>query len=587
MDAVQEIKAKLNIEDIVSEYVQLKRAGRNFKGLSPFTNEKSPSFIVSPEKQIWHDFSSGKGGDMISFIEQVEGLDFKGALALLARKAGVDLSTFQRSGGTGDNSKKKDRLFQAVEAAVTYYQVQLTKNESPLRYVREQRGYEKQTLLDFRFGYSPQSSDTLKKYLNDKGFSEQELLDSGLIVKRDSGSIDMFRNRLMIPLSDPQGRPVGFTARQLDNSKNAPKYINTQATVLYDKSRQLYGFSQAKEAIRKSGYVVVVEGNLDVVASHQAGVKQVVASAGTALTTAHLKSLQRFTGDIRLAFDDDRAGQEAAERTIPLAQSLGLELSFISIPSGKDPDELIKQDVGLWQKTVESPVYMIDWLLGRIALQVDLKSAPGKRKFTTSVLEIVKNIQDPVEQEHYIRIIADMTSTSVSSVNQKFANNNNASTPRLKKVQTKAIEPLDINNQEVREQHFLSILHSVPNFRPLIEILPLDMFSLKAQDYLAATDSLQQMEKEQEYGKIVSLVFEETYQHTDQSGLASAIRQLLTGQQGLVNYYYTPHKTASISDSYQNAKETQEKDKLKADLTQLNQLKSRVLLQIEELTTKD
>ena len=587
MDAVQEIKAKLNIEDIVSEYVQLKRAGRNFKGLSPFTNEKSPSFIVSPEKQIWHDFSSGKGGDMISFIEQVEGLDFKGALALLARKAGVDLSTFQRSSGTGDHTKKKDRLFQAVEAAVTYYQVQLTKNESPLRYVREQRGYEKQTLLDFRFGYSPQSSDTLKKYLNDKGFSEQELLDSGLIVKRDSGSIDMFRNRLMIPLSDPQGRPVGFTARQLDNNKNAPKYINTQATVLYDKSRQLYGFSQAKEAIRKSGYVVVVEGNLDVVASHQAGVKQVVASAGTALTAAHLKSLQRFTGDVRLAFDDDRAGQEAAERTIPLAQSLGLELSFISIPSGKDPDELIKQDVGLWQKTVESPVYMIDWLLGRIALLVDLKSAPGKRKFTTSVLEIVKNIQDPVEQEHYIRIIADMTSTSISSVNQKFANNNNASTPRLKKVQTKAIEPLDINNQEVREQHFLSILHSVPNFRPLIEILPLDMFSLKAQDYLAATDSLQQMEKEQEYGKIVSLVFEETYQHTDQSGLASAIRQLLTGQQGLVNYYYTPHKTASISDSYQNAKETQEKDKLKADLTQLNQLKSRVLLHIEELTTKD
>jgi DNA primase len=587
MDAVQEIKAKLNIEDIVSEYVQLKRAGRNFKGLSPFTNEKSPSFIVSPEKQIWHDFSSGKGGDMISFIEQVEGLDFKGALALLARKAGVDLSTFERSNGSGNNTKQKERLYEAVEAAVLYYQVQLTKHESTLRYVREKRGYEKQILLDFRFGYSPNGTDTLKKYLMSKDFTEKELLDSGLVVKRDRGVIDMFRNRLMIPLSDTQGKPVGFTARQLDDNKNAPKYINTQATILYDKSRQLYGFAQAKEAIRKSGYVVVVEGNLDVVASHQAGIKQVVASAGTALTTSHLKSLQRFTGDIRLAFDDDRAGQEAAERTIPIAQSLGLELSFIGIPSGKDPDELIKKDVALWQKTVESPEYMIDWLLARLASQVDLTSAPGKRKFTSSVLDIVKNIQDPVEQEHYLRIIADMTKTSLTSVNLKFSNEANAVAPRLKKVSASTVESIDIDKQEVREQHLLSILQSMPDMRPIIAILPRDMFTARAQDYIAETDELQQMKKEQEYGKILTLVFEETYQHTDQSGLSSALKQLLAGQQGLINYYYTPHKTASISDSFQNAKDTEEKDKLKTELTQLNQLKSRVLSRIEELTSKD
>jgi len=586
-DAVVEIKAKLNIEDVVSEYVQLKRAGRNFKGLSPFTNEKSPSFIVSPEKQIWHDFSSGKGGDMISFIEQVEGLDFKGSLALLARKAGVDLSTFQRSSGSGNNAKQKDRLYEAVDAAVRYYQVHLTKNDSPLRYVREVRGYEKQTLLDFRFGYSPNTTDALKSYLLSKGFTEKELLDSGLVVKRDRCVIDMFRNRLMIPLSDSQGKPVGFTARQLDSNKNAPKYINTQATILYDKSRQLYGFAQAKEAIRKSGYVVVVEGNLDVVASHQAGIKQVVASAGTALTTYHLKSLQRFTGDIRLAFDDDRAGQEAAERTIPIAQSLGLELSFISIPSGKDPDELIKKDISLWQKTVESPEYMIDWLLGRIASQVDLTTAPGKRKFTSSVLQIVKNIQDPVEQEHYLRIIADMTKTSISSVNKKFNNDANASAPRLKKVNTTPTESRDNSKQEVREQHLLSILRTVQSFQPLITTLPIDMFSEKAQKYLQETEQLQQMKKDLEYDKILALVFEETYQHTDQSDLSSALKQLLTGQQGLINYYYTPHKTASISDSFQNAKDTEQKDKLKTELTLLNQLKSRALSHIEELTSKD
>ena len=235
-DAVSEVKARLNIEDIVSEYVQLKRAGRNFKGLSPFTNEKTPSFIVSPDKQIWHDFSSGKGGDMISFIEQVEGLDFKGALELLARKAGVELTEFKRSNGS--NSKAKERLFDAVEASVSYYQVQLTKNEQALKYLRLKREYDKQTIIDFRFGYSPSGKDNLYQYLKSKGFEDRELLQAGLVVKRDNGIIDMFRGRIMVPLRDTQGRPVAFTARQLKDDKNSPKYINTQATILYDKSRQ-------------------------------------------------------------------------------------------------------------------------------------------------------------------------------------------------------------------------------------------------------------------------------------------------------------------------------------------------------------
>ncbi|MFZ1684370.1 MAG: DNA primase, partial [Candidatus Zixiibacteriota bacterium] len=403
MDAVNEIKSRISIEDVISEYVQLKRSGRNFKGLSPFTNEKSPSFMVSPEKQIWHDFSSGRGGDVFSFIQEVEGLDFKGSLELLARKAGVDLAEFQPKTGDGTDKNQKERLFSAVEQAVLFYQVQLTKNIPALKYLREVRGYEKQTLLDFRFGYSPNDGKALISYLQNKGFSPSELQKAGLSSTRGNDTYDMFRGRIMIPLLDPQGRPVGFTARQVVDDKNSPKYINTPSTILYDKGRQVFGLSQAKEAIRKSGYVVVVEGNLDVVASHQAGIKQVVASAGTALTTYHLKSLQRFTGDVRLSFDDDRAGQDAAERAIPLAQALGLELSIVSIPSGKDPDELIKQDPKAWEKTVNSSQYMIDWLIDRIASGSDLNSAQGKRQFTAKIMSIVRQLKDPVEQEHYAR----------------------------------------------------------------------------------------------------------------------------------------------------------------------------------------
>jgi DNA primase len=578
MDAAQEVKSRLNIEDVISEYVQLKRAGRNFKGLSPFTNEKSPSFIVSPDKQIWHDFSSGKGGDVISFIEQVEGLDFRGSLELLARKAGVDLTEFQ--GKSSGSSEQKERLYQIVDAAVGYYQVQLTKHETPLRYLREKRGYEKQTLLDFRFGYSPSGSDNLALYLKSKNFTEQEMLLAGLCVKRDSRVIDMFRDRIMIPLADAQGRPVGFTARQLKDDKNSPKYINTPATRLYDKGRQLFGMSMAKEFVRKSGYVVVVEGNLDVVASHQAGVRQVVASAGTALTTYHLKTLQRFTGDVRLAFDDDRAGQEAAERTIPLAQELGIELSLITIPAGKDPDELIKKDVKLWQEVVEKPTYMVDWLIDKIEATIDLTSAQGKRQFTTKVFAIIKQLKDDVEQEHYLRIVADKTNTSVESINKKFDIGDAKTSIRLKKVKTEPVEtPKEVVEQRLREQHLLGIFSAVPMLRPVVEILPLDLFSEDAKRFIQASKHLQQIPKDDEYGKMVLLLFEETYQHTDQNELLYQTRALL-GR--LIDFYVNTKKTQMIMQ-LENADEKNEQKILK-QVTEIQGLKAQAQKHFDNVT---
>ena len=578
MDDVSEIKSRLNIEDVVSEYVQLKRAGRNFKGLSPFTNEKSPSFIVSPDKQIWHDFSSGKGGDVISFIQEVEGLDFRGSLELLARKAGVELSEFK--GKSKDSAKQKNRLYQAVDAAVGYYQVQLTKNEAPLRYLREKRAYEKQTLLDFRFGFSPNGSDNLINYLKSKDFSEEEMLKSGLAVKRNGNVIDMFRNRIMIPLSDAEGRAVGFTARQISEDKNSPKYINTPATILYDKGRQLYGMSMAKEYVRKSGYVVVVEGNLDVVASHQAGIRQVVASAGTALTTYHLKTLQRFTGDIRLAFDDDRAGQEAAERTIPLAQELGLELSLITIPAGKDPDELIKKDIKLWQDAVDNPTYMVDWLIEKIENSIDLKTAQGKRQFTSKVFDTIKHLKDEVEQEHYLRIVADKTNTSIESINKKFANDEAGKNIRLKKIKNVPEDaPKEVVEQRLREQHLLGILSAVSSMRPTIEILPKDLFSSDAQEYLVRSKKLQQIEGEDEYGKMVLLLFEETYQHTERQELIYQTRSLL-GR--LIDFYVNTKKTQIIT-KLEDANEAQEKELL-TEVNSLQKLKNEAFKHYDNVT---
>lgn len=418
-DAKEEVRARLNIEDVVGEYVQLKRAGRNFKGLSPFSGEKTPSFFVSPDKHIWHDFSSNMGGDIFSFVMQVEGMDFRQALEHLARKAGVDLSLYE-SKGSQDLARRKKRLLEAHRLATQYYQHSLLKNQHAIDYVFKQRGLSKQIVQDFKIGYAPTSGTALTQFLTKKGYSRQELSDAGL-TNRFGG--DLFRGRMMVPLMDASGQVIGFTARILGgDDPNAPKYLNTPQTLLYDKSRHVFGLSQAKEAIRKSDYAVIVEGNLDVVSSHQAGVAQVVATAGTAMTEQHLRALKRLSGHVRLAFDADKAGIAATERAIPIASQVGVELTIISLPDGaKDPDELIQQDVGLWQKAIDSSQPAVDWILEQYSQREDLTSASGKRLFTTAALNVVRSLQDPVEQDHYENKIAAMIGSSLEAVKAKLA----------------------------------------------------------------------------------------------------------------------------------------------------------------------
>lgn len=419
-DAKEEVRSRLSIEDVIGEYVQLKRAGRNFKGLSPFSGEKTPSFFVSPEKHIWHDFSSNKGGDVFSFVMEVEGMDFRQALEHLAKKAGVDMSLYQ-SKGSGELAKRKKRLLEANDLAAQYYQHSLLKNQHALEYVFKKRGLSKQIVQDFRIGYAPTSGDALVQFLLKKGFSKKELSDAGL-TNRFGG--DMFRGRMTVPLMDASGQVIGFTARVIVDDPNAPKYLNTPQTLLYDKSYHVFGLSQAKQAIRTKDYAVIVEGNLDVVSSHQAEVKEVVATAGTAMTEHHLRMLRRLTGNVRLAFDGDKAGIAATERAIPIASSVGLDLMIITLPGdAKDPDELIQKDVSLWREAIQKAVPAVDWILGQYSKREDLTTATGKRVFTTEALAVVRGLGDPVEREHYEQKIAAMIGSSLESVRAKLSAN--------------------------------------------------------------------------------------------------------------------------------------------------------------------
>ena len=419
-DAREEIKSRISIEDLAGEYLELKRTGRNFKALSPWTNERTPSFIVSPDKQIWHDFSSGKGGDIFGFIMEVEGMNFREALEFLARKAGVEIETFN-SKRSKEIAEKKERLRKILQISSNFYQHMLIRDKKALNYVFKKRKLSKEIVQDFKVGYAPNGQKILTNFLLKKGFSLNDIRDAGLL-NRFGG--DIFRNRMVITLKDASGEPVGFTGRTIDDEPNAPKYLNTPQTLLYDKSSNIFGLSQAKNEIRKTGFAVVVEGNMDVISSHQVDVRNVVATAGTAMTVNHLKALSRFSNDIRLCFDSDQAGINATERAISLGQQAGVELSIITLDQSagqaKDPDELIQKDVELWKKSIANPQPAMEWVFDQYQKRLDISTAKGKKDFSTIALKLVENLNDPVEKDFYINEISKRIGVSKATLLNKI-----------------------------------------------------------------------------------------------------------------------------------------------------------------------
>ena len=404
-DAKEEIKARLPVEDVISQYVELKRAGRTLKGRSPWGVDKTPSFMVSPEKGIWHDFSANKGGDIFTFVMEVEGIPFKEAFEKLANQAGVDVTKYL--GGDKKIAQRKVRAREALELATKYYQFCLSKSKRVCEYVFYKRNMNRGTVKEFRIGYAPADGKALKTFLKSRGYSEQEMNDAGLL-NRFGG--DMFRGRMMVPFIEGD-HVIGFTARIVNKQQSqpdqGPKYLNTPDTLLFNKSRFVFGLAQAKEAIRKNGFVVIVEGNMDVISSHQAGVKEAVATSGTAMTEQHLKILSRLTNDIRLAYDGDEAGVKATERAIFLSGDLGINLTVISDYQGaKDPDELIQRGAELWKKAVETRRPAVEWLLDKYEEKVDMASGFGKKEYSDVALKLLEYVKDKVERAHYEELVA-------------------------------------------------------------------------------------------------------------------------------------------------------------------------------------
>ena len=456
MNELEEIKNKIDIVEYIGKYVPLKQAGRNFKGCCPFHNEKTASFMVSPEKQIFHCFGCGKGGDIFTFAEEIEGVDFVTALREMAEKAGVKLPD---RGGV--RKEPTDRLFEINEQACDLYEKELWKdaNKKIVKYLLD-RGMEDKTIKTFRLGFAPQNGDLIVKELGAIGYLDEDLLKSGIAKERNSKVLDQFFNRITFPIMNAGGRVVGFTARVLDDS--LPKYVNTPETPIYHKSSVLFGFDKAKEQIRKQNHVIIVEGQMDAIFSYQAGVKNVVASSGTALTEAHLDLIKRFTKNIKMAFDVDMAGQNATRRAIELAWEREFNIKVISVPEGKDPADLVKSDPKKWVEACRKAKYVVDYIFDSTFEKYNTTNILDKKQATKELLVMIKKLPDPVERDHYLNLLATRVGVSAAALEAALA--------KVKSVVPKESKPTDqsavgsLAPAQTREEYTLSMLLLTPKY---------------------------------------------------------------------------------------------------------------------------
>lgn len=404
---IDQIKDRIDIVDLISSYLKLQKSGSNYKARCPFHNEKSGSFFVSPERQIWHCFGCGLGGDVFGFVKQIDGVEFPEALRTLAARAGIKLE--RQSPGYEQFQSAKIRLYEVCELAMKFFGKQLHESlvgKQALAYLLD-RGLTDNSINEFCLGYAPDSWSSLYDFLQ-RNYSDQEILDAGLAVKKDSGGyFDRFRSRIMFPIFDLNGQVVGFTGRvfgELAKQEDVGKYVNSPQTAIYDKSRILYGLDRAKLEIRRANRCLVVEGNMDVIMSHQSCVKNVVASSGTALTDGHLKIVKRYTDNLDLCFDADSAGSMATDRGVELALAKSFNVGIVSLddPNLKDPADYVKVNGIKWAEVSQNSQPFMEFYFNTARKAFDTTTALGKKLFAQKLLPFLASVANKIEQSHWV-----------------------------------------------------------------------------------------------------------------------------------------------------------------------------------------
>lgn len=477
MNISEEIKSRLDIVDIVREYMpNLKPVGVNFTALSPFKREKHPSFVVSPEKQIWHCFSTGKGGDVFTFVMEIEGISFVEALRLLAQKAGV---TLRREDLAAQSQRNK--LLDIMEEAVNFYHKNLMEgsNAAWARDYLKKRGLDGETAAEWQIGYSAESWADLIDFLKKKGFSDKEILLAGLSIKKEGKNIfyNRFRDRIMFPICDVNGNTVAFSARinpKKEEVEKVGKYINSPETFLYNKSKILFGLDKAKQAIREKDLAIAVEGQMDVITAHRAGFKNVVAISGTALTSEQLNLLKRYSDNVALAFDMDEAGHMAADRGISTAFGMEVNIKVITLPFGKDPDEVIKKDPEGFKEAVKNARHIMEYYFDRVFTPLDLEKIGDRRKAIKVLLPTINKFKNRVEQDFWVKKLGEATGANELELREELAKIRPER--EVKKEEEEGEEPEErLAREEMLSENLLALIIKFPAFfEYIIDHLTLD-----------------------------------------------------------------------------------------------------------------
>lgn len=427
MDAVEEIKTHLDVADIVGEYIPLKPSGTaSFKACCPFHQEKTPSFYVNRARQSWHCFGCNKGGDLISFVMEMEGMEFKDALEHLAQKAGISLPQYDTK-----TSGLKQRLFEVNDLAARFFRAQLLQSPDAehARLYADKRFIDDLTGDLFKIGYAPNSWDALSISLMSKGVTENELVEAGLCGQKQQGGLyDRFRDRLMFAIQDVHGHIVGFTGRLLNADAKEAKYVNTPETLIYKKSAVLYALDKAKGDIKAKNLCVIVEGNMDALSSHRINIANVVASSGTALTSEQLKLIGRFTKNLAIAFDADPAGLNATLRGLDLARAQDFQIKIITLADKgvKDPDEAIAKDPNIWKEAITQAQPIMDWIFKTACKNRNLSDPQEKREASVMILPEIRRISDPIERDHWMQKLSESLQVSESALHDALRQTNSS-----------------------------------------------------------------------------------------------------------------------------------------------------------------
>ena len=482
---IDEIKSRLDIVEVIGSYIKLQRAGANYKALCPFHSEKTPSFFVSPSRQIWHCFGCSRGGDIFRFVMEMDGVEFGDALRILAQKAGVELKP--RSSQWQRFKTERQRLYEICELSAKFFEKQLagSPNGKKAKAYLLKRGVSEGSIKKWRLGWAPNQWRALLDFLLSRGYKRDEAVRAGLTIEKEDTAYDRFRGRIIFPIFDLNGQVIGFSGREFLDPGQKAKYINTPNTLLYDKSRALYGLDKAKIEIRKRDCCILVEGNVDLIMAFQAGEENTVATCGTALTPYQLRVLKRYSDNLLVAFDMDIAGEAATKRGIEIAQSLGFDIRVVQLPYGKDPAEIILEDKKAWKAAVKGAISIFDFYFDSAFGQADPQTPEGRKKILDILLPLIKRIPNKIEQSDWIQKLSKRLGAREEDVREELGKVKNEG-GAFQKDNKEPPPPVRKTRRQMLEERLVLLALKFPQDIAIISDKDLELFSPQTREALSA-----------------------------------------------------------------------------------------------------